>query len=449
MTWTYTLSDLAADIGAAIPSGFADKTFSSVSTDTRTLHAGDVFFALSGENFDGNSFVEDAFAKGAVAAVTTMPTKTGPCIVVENPLTALQRFAAYHRARYSPLLLAITGSCGKTTSKDFVAAVLGSRMNVIKTEGNLNNEIGCPLSLLRIDDTTDAAVIEMGAASPGNIRELCALAKPTESAITLVAPSHLEGFGTVERIAATKAEIVESLPPDGVFYVNIDDLWCVKTAGTFTGKRVRYGSSGDVALRSCTFNDDGDMVLEIDPVGTLHLPLACRAHASNVLLAVAVGLRHGVTDFEAPLREAASKRLRFTIQTIGPVQVIDDTYNASPASMAAALEGLAERPGNGARIAALGDMLELGPQSEALHRDIGELAGRLGIRSLFARGDYASGMIETARRSGVSHAEVIQDPQSMAEAIHGVSRPGDIVLVKGSRGMRMERVIEALATLET
>lgn len=449
MSWTYTLGDLAADIGAAVPTEFAGKTFSSVSTDTRKLHPGEVFFALSGENFDGNTFVKDGFAKGAAAAVTTIATDTGPCVVVEKPLVALQRFAACHRARYAPSLLAITGSCGKTTSKDFIAAVLGPRMNVIKTEGNLNNEIGCPLSLLQIDETTDAAVIEMGAANPGNIRELCALAKPTESAITLVAPSHLEGFGTVERIAAAKAEIVESLPPDGVFYVNVDDPWCVEAAGSFTGERVRYGSSGDVVMRSCSFDDRGDMVLDIDPIGVLHLPLACRAHAGNVLLAVAVGLRHGITDFEGPLREAASKRSRFTIRTIGPIQVIDDTYNASPASMAAALEGLAERPGNGARIAALGDMLELGPQSEALHRDIGEIAGRLGIRSLFARGDYASGMIETARRSGVSHAEVIQDPQSMAEAIHGISRPGDIVLVKGSRGMRMERVIEALAILET
>jgi len=302
---------------------------------------------------------------------------------------------------------------------------------------------------LQIDESTDAAVIEMGAASPGNIRELCEMARPTEAAITMVAPSHLEGFGTIDRIAATKAEIVENLPPDGVFYVNVDDPWCVKAAGAFTGERIRYGSSGDVVLKSCVFDASGDLVLDVDPVGTLRLPLACRAHASNVLLAVAVGLRHGLAEFEGPLRKAAETRSRFTVRQIGRVQVIDDTYNASPASMAAALEGLAERPGNGRRIAALGDMLELGPKSAALHRDVGELAGNLGIGCLLARGDHASDMIDAARRSGVSHAEVIQDPQSMAEAIHGFSGPGDIVLVNGSRGMRMERVIEALSALET
>ena len=449
MSWTYSLEALAAIVRASVPSSWGETTFTSVSTDTRTLQRGDVFFALSGENFDGNAFVKEAFSKGAVAAVTTRACDGGPCFVVKDPLDALQTFSAHHRAQYAPLVLAITGSCGKTTSKDFVAAVLGSRMQVVKTRGNLNNEIGCPLSLLQIDETTDAAIIEMGAASPGNIRELCALARPSEAAITLVAPSHLAGFGTIEKIAATKAEIVESLPPDGVFYVNVDNPWCVKAAEAFSGERIRFGSTGDVALKSCRFDAEGEMILDVDPIGTLRLPLPCRAHASNVLLAIAVGLKHGITEFEEPLRQAAAARSRFRIRNVGPVQVIDDTYNASPASMAAALEGLAERPGNGARIAALGDMLELGPEAGALHRDVGALAGRLGIDCLFARGDHASGMIQAARLSGVSHAEVIPDPQSMAEAIHGIAQHGDILLVKGSRGMRMERVIEALAALET
>lgn len=449
MSWTYTLEDLAAVIGASVPASWGTTTFTSVSTDTRKLQPGDVFFALSGENFDGNTFVAEAFAKGAAAAVTTQARDGGPCFVVKDSLAALQAFSAHHRAQYSPLVLAITGSCGKTTSKDFVAAVLETRMNVVKTRGNLNNEIGCPLSLLQIDARTDAAIIEMGAASPGNIRELCALAKPSEAAITLVAPSHLAGFGSIENIASTKAEIVESLPADGVFYVNVDNPWCVKAAAAFAGTCIRFGSAGDVVLKSCRFDDDGEMIVEVDPIGTLRLPLPCRAHASNVLLAIAVGLRHGVSEFEKPLRHAAETRSRFTIRQVGPLQVIDDTYNASPASMAAALDGLSERPGDGARIAALGDMLELGVDAAALHRDVGELAGRLGLDRLFARGDHASAMIEAARLSGVSHAEVIQDPQFMAEAIHSNTKPGDILLVKGSRGMRMERVIEALAALET
>ncbi|MCC6698462.1 MAG: UDP-N-acetylmuramoyl-tripeptide--D-alanyl-D-alanine ligase [Candidatus Hydrogenedentes bacterium] len=446
MPWTYTLEDLGHILG--VPhSGTASCAFQSVSTDSRTLVPGQVFFALSGEKFDGSQFVGEAFAKGAAAAVTTRARDGGPCCVVPDVLQALQRFAAHHRRQYRPLVLAITGSCGKTTSKDFVAAVLGSRMKTIKTQGNLNNEIGCPLSLLQIDDGTEAAVIEMGAARLGNIRELCELAKPAESAITLVAPSHLAGFGSIENVAATKAEIAEALPPDGVFYVNIDDPWCTWASERFPGEKVRYGSAGDVVLESCAFDANGEMTLNVHPAGELHLPLACRAHATNVLLAIAVGLRHGITDFEGPLREAAANRVRFKIRTVGVIEAIDDTYNASPVSMAASLEGLAERPASGRKFAALGDMLELGPDAARLHQEVGELAGRLGLDAVFARGDHASVMIEAARRSGVPHAEVIQDPQSMAAAIHGISGPGDVLLVKGSRGMRMERVIEALASM--
>src|SRR5690606_11767586 len=203
-------------------------TFEAVSTDTRTLAPGQVFFALSGENFDGNRFVGEAFAKGAAAAVVREAAGDGPCLVVPDPLKALQAFAAYHRNRYPIPLFALTGSCGKTGVKDLTAAVLGSRWNVVKTPGNLNNDIGCPLSLLRIDEKTDMAVIEMGANHAGEIAELCRIARPTESAITLVAPAHLEGFGTVENVARAKAEIVEGLPGDGTFYVNADNPWCVK-----------------------------------------------------------------------------------------------------------------------------------------------------------------------------------------------------------------------------
>ncbi|MCC6488597.1 MAG: UDP-N-acetylmuramoyl-tripeptide--D-alanyl-D-alanine ligase [Candidatus Hydrogenedentes bacterium] len=447
MPWSYTLDDLGRILGAP-HTGAGEIGFQSVSTDTRTLAPGQVFFALSGEKFDGGQFVGEAFAKGAAAAVTTHAHDGGPCVVVPDALQALQRFAAYHRSQYRPLVLAITGSCGKTTSKDFVAAVLGSRMKTMKTQGNLNNEIGCPLSLLQIDDATEAAVIEMGAAKVGNIRELCELARPAESAITLVAPSHLAGFGSIENVAATKAEIAETLPPDGVFYVNTDDPWCMRAAERFSGDKVRFGSVGEVRLESCTFASNGEMTLNVNPVGELRLPLACRAHATNVLLAIAVGLRHDITDFEGPLREAAANRVRFKIRRVGAIEVIDDTYNASPVSMAASLEGLAERPAPGRKIAALGEMLELGPDAERLHHDVGELAGRLGVSAVFARGDHASAMIDAARRNGVPHAEVIQDPQSMAAAIHGITGPGDVLLVKGSRGMRMERVIEALAAMD-
>ncbi len=442
MGWAWTLDELAAAIGAE--PGEARGAFGGVSTDTRTIRAGDVFFALRGEHFDGERFVGAAFEKGAAAAVVTQEHAGGACLAVKNPLEALQRFAAYHRGRYSLPLVVVTGSCGKTSAKDFIAAVVGSRCPVVKTQGNLNNEIGAPLSLLQIRPETAFAVIELGANHPGEIAYLCTLARPTEAAITMIAPAHLEGFGSIEAVAAAKAEVVEALPAAGTFYVNADDARCVEIAERFSGEKVTFGQSGDVRLKDCSFDGSGEMALDVEPVGTLRLPLFCRAHAVNVLLAVAVGLRHGVEEFEGPLREASTASARFRLFTAGGIEVIDDTYNANPASMAAALRALVERPGNGARIAAVGEMLELGDAAADLHREVGALAGELGVDVLFARGPHACDTIDAARSCRVPHAEVIEDHHAMAEAVHHIARPGDTLLVKGSRGMRMERVIEAL-----
>lgn len=442
MGWKYSLEELARWIGAEPP--HTDRTFQTVSTDTRTLTPGAVFFALNGETFDGNRFVPEAFAKGAAAAVTTQAHPGEPCLVVPDPLAALQRFAARHREQYNGPLLAITGSCGKTGTKEFVAALLGSRYKVAKTEGNLNNEIGTPLSLLALDEETEFGVFELGANHRGEIARMCAWAKPTESAITLIAPAHLEGFGDIEAIAAAKAEIMEALPRDGTFYVNTDDPRCVAIGERNPGETIRFGREGDVALEECHFDGSGEMVLQVRPAGTFRLPLLCRAHAHNVLLAIAVGLRHGVTEFEAPLREAARKTLRFKPIGIGPYEILDDTYNSNPASAAAALQALADRPGGGARIAVLGDMLELGAEAARLHRELGAQARGCGVTHLFARGDFAGDVVRGAAPDGELHAEIIQDHQAMADAIVRAAPKGGSILLKGSRGMRMENVTEAL-----
>jgi len=440
----YTLAELAKIIGAAPAGGM--KRFSRVSIDTRTLQPGDVFFALTGERFDGNKFLQDAFDKGACGAVARRKHSAGPCLVVDDVLLALQQFAAYHRGRFEMPVLALTGSCGKTTSKDMIAAVLATRYDVLKTQGNLNNEIGCPLTLLKLDETTGFAVVEMGANHAGEIARLCEIAKPTESAVTMVAPAHLEGFGSVENVAAAKSEIVQGLPADGIFYVNADDPWCMKMAAGFGGEKVYFGGKGDVSLERCRVAGPGRMLLRIKPVGELELPLACPAHAVNVLLAVAVGLRHGVTEFEGPLREAARGASRFKILDVGPLTVLDDSYNSNPASLAAALDTLAAWPGvnNNARMAVLGEMLELGDESARYHREAGERAARAGVTCLFAKGPHACDTIEAARAAGVAHAEVLDDPNDIADALRRFANAGDVVLVKGSRGMQMERVIAAL-----
>jgi UDP-N-acetylmuramoyl-tripeptide--D-alanyl-D-alanine ligase len=269
----------------------------------------------------------------------------------------------------------------------------------------------------------------------------------------MVAPAHLEGFGSIERVAQAKGEIAEALPANGIFYVNEDDARCRDMGERYWGRKVRFGTESqdtgrlDVALRHAAFAADSELELDIAPIGRLRLPLAIRAHANNVLLSVAIGLQHGIEEFEAPLRAACAGAARFKVCSVGPLTILDDTYNANPASMAAALQALAERPGNGQRIAALGAMLELGDQATALHADLGETAAKAGVSHLFMRGPNACDTIAAARAAQLPHAEVVEDHQAIAAAIHQAARPGDTVLVKGSRGMRMEKVIEALAAL--
>ena len=298
MGWTYTLTELACIIGTEVPgrgregaeAPKADAPFEHVSTDTRALTPGAVFFALSGPNFDGNRLVADAFAKGAAAAVTTAPSEAGPCLVTNDPLRALHAFAAHHRATHPIPLLALTGSCGKTSTKDMIARLLATRHRVVKTQGNLNNEIGCPLSLLQIDADTDIAVIEMGANHAGEIASLCRLARPTESAITMIAPAHLEGFGSIENVAKAKAEIVEALDQKhGTFFVNNDDEWCRRIGASFPGEKRHFGSGGSVVLKEHHVIGPGEMRLVVEPIGELRLPLACRGSAICAIPVTASG----------------------------------------------------------------------------------------------------------------------------------------------------------------
>jgi UDP-N-acetylmuramoyl-tripeptide--D-alanyl-D-alanine ligase len=441
--WVYSSDDLAQMLGAEY-SGDGFKC-SRVSTDTRTLSDGDLFFALSGENFDGNDFVARAMEEGAIAAVTSRAVEGCPCLIVEDVLAALQALARHHRARFDIPVLAITGSCGKTTCKDMIAAVLGTKYRVVKTQGNFNNAIGCPLSILQMSEDTDFLVLEMGANHPGEIEDLCGIASPTESVITMIGAAHLEGFGTIEDVARAKGEIAEGLPNDGVFYVNTDDTRCLKIGDAFGGRRVEYGSQGSVQLLSCGFDADGQMELEIDAIGTLRLPLYSVAHAHNVLLAVAVGLQHGIEEFEPALRLACMAPSRFKVSDSDGIEIIDDTYNANPESMRVAFEALAGRPGEGDRIAVLGCMGELGPESKKLHYKTGTLLGEHGINTVLVRGDFAEDFVAGAIASGVTTAEVLDTHEAMAERVSTIARRGDVVLFKGSRAMAMERVIALMA----
>lgn len=446
MPWSYSLRQIAHALGAADPG--ADTAVSGVSTDTRTLSPGNLFVALKGDSFDGNAFVGEAFQKGAAAAIATVsgphPDRT---LVVEDGLSALQSLAHWHRMSLDIPVFALTGSCGKTTTKDLIAGALAARFRVEKTQGNLNNEIGLPISLLRLDSETEIAVMEMGANHAGEIARMCRIARPTESAITMIGEAHLEGFGgTLEHVARAKGEIMHGLPEDGTFYANQDDPRCRALGDQFPGRVVRYGGAGDVVLEHCDFADDGELALTIAPIGTIRLPIHTRAWALNIVLAVAVALDHGVDEVEEPLRAACAGLTRVTLLEVGPLRIIDDSYNANPASMRAAFQTLADLAPDdtGRRIAALGEMKELGDAAPELHRVTGEAAAKAGIAHCFCLGPHADDLAEGARAAGMPGAESLASHEAIAERIVAIARPGDTLLVKGSRGVTMEKVIHAL-----
>lgn len=442
MSMHYTLQEAGAMMGLSLSGNIQDApVITGISTDTRTLQKGDLFFALNGENFRGDDFVAAAFQKGAVAAVTDGSGYKDPVFQTSNALAALQRLAGAHRDRCPARIIGITGSCGKTTAKDMLASVLSSEYVVEKTQGNLNNDIGCPLSLLHLSQATHFGIIEMGANHIGEIRALCGLAKPDEGVVTLVAPAHLEGFGSLEGVAAAKAELMEALPEKGCFYVNMDDPLCRAMGERFRGEKVRFGTGGDVYLKELRFDDEGEMILKVHPIGTLRLPLRIRAHVSHVLLAIAAGLRHGIISFEAPLRDACKKAARFKETLFQGVHVLDDSYNANPASMKASLEALRDYPGQ-RRIAVLGDMFELGKTAEVLHADVGSFAASLSIDFLLSLGGHSGIMAESARQAGLEQAFTCASHQEAAAWLQNNTAAGDVVLLKGSRGMKMETVLE-------
>ncbi len=441
MSWQKTTNAIARILDAEVVG--EDRMIKGVSTDTRTIKHGDLFFALSGPNFDANDFVSDAFAKGATAAVAQRANEVGPVLCVPDSLAALQTLAAAHRREYDIPLTAITGSSGKTSVKDYTAALLETKYQVVKTAGNLNNEIGCPLTLLQIDDDTEHAVIEMGANHGGEIARLCEIALPTESLITMVAPAHLEGFGSIDDVMHAKGEIAQGLRGEGTFYVNMDDPRCVAVGNSYSGPKVFVGGSGDVYLRDWNADASGELHLDIAPIGTIRLPLPSPKLVNNVLFAVAIGLRHGIEDFEGPIRSAITNHGRIKQISVGSYTILDDSYNANPASMAVAIDALSRMP-QGPKAAVFGDMLEMGTDAARYHREVGEQVGTAGISTLFVRGEHGRDTIMGARANGVRVTEHIERHEEIAEALMAAMPDGGAVLVKGSRGMRMERVIDAI-----
>jgi UDP-N-acetylmuramoyl-tripeptide--D-alanyl-D-alanine ligase len=431
--------------------GPVDRAFNRAVIDSRQVQPGDLFFALLGEHRNGHDFVDDALARGAAGLVVERPLDAPPDVAVfqvSDSLSALQRLAAHWRTRHDTRVVGVTGSVGKTTCKELIAAVLGARWRVLKSPANLNTEIGLPLTLLELRPEHERAVLEMAMYGPGEIDLLCRIARPQIGVVTNVGPVHLERLGSVGAIAAAKAELVDALPPDGVAVLNGDDPRVTAMASRTKARVLLYGQSQHCDVRGDDLASRGldGISFRLSYEGRdrrveAHLP--GRHHLYAALAAAAVGLAEGMTLTEAAaaLRQARPElRLRVLSGPNGAT-VLDDSYNASPQSMLAALDLLGELPGR--RIALLGEMRELGAAEEEGHRQVGERAAACADLVLVL-GERARPLYEAAQTTGAAEVRFLTSTQEAAPVLRDELQPGDYLLVKASRAVGLESVVDAL-----
>ena len=432
-----------------------EQVASGYSIDSRTLQPGDLFFAVKGERFDGHDFVELALKSGAVAAVVSAehaPHFSGEAriLAVPDTLLALQRLGAAVRRLWGKRLIGVTGSAGKTTTKDVIAHLLSTRFRVLKSLGNLNNHFGLPLQLLKLQPEHDLAVIEMGMSHSGEIAALCQIAKPDWGVVTSVAPVHTENFPDgISGVARAKYELVEALPVGGVAFLNADDPYVSQFGRDFHGKVVRFAIDHPADVCAKHIEERGPQgsrfVLEAGGVDTpAELPLLGRHNVMNVLAAVAVALEAGVrpSDVVGAISSLKPPDKRGQMLEIAGAKIINDSYNCNPRALEAMIDVLASFPAK-RRIAVIGEMLELGPTSPDLHRQSGNHIAQRKIDILIGVRGAASFIVEGAAAGGVLAKFVLQ-PEDAGEWLSENLRPGDVVLLKASRGVKLEKALERL-----
>jgi UDP-N-acetylmuramoyl-tripeptide--D-alanyl-D-alanine ligase len=451
------------DVGRWISGGKSGLVVSGWSVDTRTLAAGDLFFALRGPSRDGHDYVEEAIRKGAAVVVVDHPIEgLRNTLVVPDTLGALQSMAGWARKQWGGQVIGVTGSAGKTTTKDAIAHLLSPEMKVGKTIGNLNNHVGVPLSILRLSDDSRLAVLEMGMNHAGEIRALAEIARPDVGVVTNVGYAHTEFFDSIEGVAAAKRELIEALPADGVAVLNADDPRVVEFRNVATEPRLVARPSGSGLLtpgRSVTFgfSEQADVRarnLELTPdgsrfdVNSVHfdIPLPGRHGAMNALAAIAVAGAYGIPPerLTAAARTLESEKMRGQrIQTDG-ITILNDCYNSNPEAVRAMVDVLGVTPAR-RRLAVLGEMLELGPWAEPLHREIGTYVAGRGIDVLIGIRGASRHMVDEAMRAGMSGAAYFfEDPQAAGDFLQDLAREGDVILFKGSRGVAVEKAMERL-----
>ncbi|MBI2158004.1 MAG: UDP-N-acetylmuramoyl-tripeptide--D-alanyl-D-alanine ligase [Candidatus Rokubacteria bacterium] len=452
----FTVQDIVRATQGALVAGDLAVPVTGVSIDSRTLGVGEAFFAIEGHRLDGHAFLADAAGRGAACLVVhalhdDVPANV-PLVLVEDTTKALGRLAAFQRARFSLPVVAVTGSNGKTTTKELVAAVLAARFHVLKPASSFNNQWGLPLTLLRLGPEHEALVLEIGSNRPGEIAHLAGLAAPTVGVVTTVAQAHTEFLGSLDGVREEKAALVRAVPPEGCVVLNADDPRVAGMARDARARILTYGLASSATVRAV------DGVVEAGPglAFTLEaggerervaLAFAGRHNATNALAAAATGVALGCSLAEIARGLAAARPVagRCVWRETGAVRILDDTYNANPVSLRAALATVAagRRP-DGRLVIVLGDMLELGAIAEEAHREAGRAVVAAAADEFVGVGRHAALAVEAARLGGLAeahHAMTFED--TVAHLLKRLA-PGDTVLVKGSRGMRMERVVDAL-----
>ncbi|MBC2715793.1 MAG: UDP-N-acetylmuramoyl-tripeptide--D-alanyl-D-alanine ligase [Desulfobacteraceae bacterium] len=458
----WTIDEIIKATGGELLAGKGLPRFTSISIDSRNISKNDLFVAVKGQTHDGHQFIEDVIEKGVQGIVIdrekfSQAFQTGIsndvcCILVDDTIRALGDLAMFHRRRFSIPVVCITGSNGKTTTKEMTASVLGQKFNTLKTVGNLNNEFGVPLTIFRMNHSHEAAVLELGMNHPGEIRRLSEICRPDLGVITNIGEAHLEGLGSIANVMSAKGELIENIKQDGGIILNGDDTYSLRLGGTASRKVSYFGQSIYADIRAIDIAKK-----ENTTVFTLELPnekISVKINAPgqfmvlNALAASAVGYLTGLSATE----------IKTGIETFRPLKgrmdikesrrgffIIDDSYNANPGSMEAAIKTLVSLKGQKKGALVAGDMLELGRNAQRLHESIGQVAAQSGVNRLFLTGNYVNAVKKGAQHQGMPDQDIIiGDKTELVESLVEFLCPKDWVLVKGSRGAGMEEIVKQL-----
>ncbi len=457
-----TIGEVLMATGGRLIRGESDRLFYGVSTDTRTIQAGNLFLCLNGENFDGHHFLAAAAAAGASSFVIQkgagepligMQEKL-PVILVEDTLKALGKIARFWRRKLNVPVIAVTGSSGKTTTKEMTAGILGLTKKVLKTEGNFNNRVGLPMTLLRLTGRHDVAVVEMGTNMPGEIGCLTQIAEPCVGLITNIGAAHLERLKSLANIREEKGALFENMDQSGIAVINGDDKALALLGRRWQGKQITFGwkHRTDVSAREIRKTELVGIAFKLrtgQAQRHLRMQTSGEHNLYNALGAAAASLAFGA-DIDSICQGLESFRGvsgRFEIRELqNGVHVIDDTYNANPLSVREALKALKELRGSGNSTVILGDMLELGSKAGLWHRRIGRMIAETGVQYLLLMGDYRRDTAAGATEKGMTAARILscETPEQIQDYLQSLLKPGDWVLVKGSRKMKMERIVRMI-----